>query len=80
MTADKKYIYCTKCKKKTLTNDLGTRITKNNKLMNTGHCNLCLTKKQEFASTRKVVRTAESVNESAEVEHVETKNSIYMPD
>lgn len=76
MTEDAKYIYCTKCKKKTLTNDLGTRITINKKLMITGCCSLCHTKKQEFASPKKMEKTT-IVNRSIEEE---IKNSIYTPD
>lgn len=58
MTDEKKYMYCTKCKKKTLTTNLGTRISKNNRLMITGYCSSCLTKKQEFAATKKSTESA----------------------
>lgn len=54
MIDNKKLIYCTKCKKKTLTNDMGTAMSKNNKFMITGRCYICLTKKQEFASAKNV--------------------------
>lgn len=67
MNADKKYMYCTKCKKKTLTTDLGTCMSKNNRLMITGYCNSCLTKKQEFAATKKVENTTESMHESTKI-------------
>lgn len=70
MIENKKLMYCTKCKKKTLTNDMGTAMSKNNKFMITGRCYICLTKKQEFATTK--MRETDSTNENQQVEDEDT--------
>lgn len=68
MNDAEKYMFCTKCKTKTLTTDLGTCKSKNDKNMLTGFCNICRTKKQEFtkSSVKKMdtVKKDQSDNET----------------
>ena len=47
-------IYCIKCKKKTLTLDLTESVNKNNRPILKGICEICGSKKNQFASKSKV--------------------------
>lgn len=57
---------CTKCKDKTPTDNIGSAYSKNGKLMKTGLCVICRTKKQTFAPTKNVKTILSEENTQSE--------------